>query len=181
MLRTLTRDTGTPLLIWLPAHDTLEKAGNWLTDRIKEERIRQGHLNTTFDDAEDHKTSGSTDWVDKHFLTEWCQAIASHVRDYVTTVRDSTRLPQFPALEVVVTGGSSAVPKVRDEILGHVKYSLKARGIGVSVSEATQLVSPSLSRLAGGYSEIQCAQLAVSFGASHPRFTELKHYPRGVV
>ncbi len=66
MLRTIkldqrTRKPVSPLLIWLPAHDALEKAGNWLTDRIKEDRIKQGYPNATFDEAEDYKTSGATE------------------------------------------------------------------------------------------------------------------------
>ena len=187
MLRTIKLDPRTqkpvsPLLIWLPAHDALEKAGNWLSDRIREDRIKQGYPNATLDEAEDYKTSGVTDWHGKQYLSEWCEAIAGHIADYISVIPDKTRLPKTPPLQVVVTGGSSAVPKVKEHILERVKDALRARGVGAGVCDASSLILPSISTLRGGGStEIQCAQLAVCFGASHPRFAELTHYPKGVI
>lgn len=171
-----TRGPVSPLFIWLPAHGALEKAGNWLTDWIIEDRIKQCYPSTTFDEAEDYKISGATEWHDKQYLSEWCESIASHVADCIKVIPDKTRLPRNPPLQVIMTGGYSALPRVKERILGRVMDALIARGIDERVCKAHSLILPSISNLrGGGYSEIQCAQLAVCFGAAYPRFTELTH------
>ena len=186
LLRTIRRDPRTgrpagPMMIWLPAAPALERAGNWLTDRLREDRIREGKPATTRDEAEDYKTSGVTDWYRKPYVDEWCQAIAGHVASYVSGIPDSTRLPRPPPLEVVITGGSSAVEPVRGYLLDGAKKALRERGVGANLSQETRPLIPVNAALLGeGYTDIQCAQLAVSLGAAHPRMTELKHYPEGM-
>jgi hypothetical protein len=92
-------------------------------------------------------------------------------------VRDSMRLPHKPFLEVVVTGGSSAVTPVKKSLLDGVKDALLKREIGAGVVDGTEVIKPYLATFAqGGYSETQMAQLAVSLGASHPRMVDLTHY-----
>lgn len=103
------------------------------------------------------------------------------MESYISAVPDNTRLPKPPSLEVVITGGSSAVEPVKGHILDGVKKALKEKGVGTSLSEKTRPLSPVTAELLGkGYTDIQCAQLAVSLGAAHPMMTELKHYPEGM-
>jgi len=48
------------------------------------------------------------------YLHEWCGLISDSVGEYVSEIRDDVCLTKEPHLEVVVTGGSSAVePCVR--------------------------------------------------------------------
>ncbi len=186
MLRTIQRDSRTyrpvrPLLIWLPAAPAFERAGNWLTDRILEDWIKEGRPARTFAEAEDYKTSGVTAWYTKAYVDEWCCSIAERVAEYMRTVPDMIRLPKEPHLQIVVTGGSSAVQPIKRHLIDGVKQALKERGIGTQLSGRTSLIDPPTSDLLGrGYTDVQAAQLAVSLGASHPRMTELKHYPQGL-
>lgn len=181
MLRTIRLDPRThqpiePILIWMPAAAALDMAGTWLTDQIHADWYQQGR-NATRTEAEDYKTSGVTDWYSKPYVTKWCEDIASHVAHYVSQVRDTTRLPHKPFLELVVTGGSSAVTPVKACLLDGVKNALLRREIGAGVVDGTQVIQPYLAAFAqGGYSDTQMAQLAVSLGASHPRMVDLTHY-----
>jgi hypothetical protein len=181
MLRTIRLDPRThkptePILIWMPAAAALDMAGTWLTDQIHADWYQQGRKGTRTE-AEDYKTSGVTDWYSKPYVAKWCGDIASHVAHYMFEVRDTTRLPHKPFLELVVTGGSSAVTPVKTCLLDGVKDALVRRGIGAGVVDETKMIQPYLAAFAqGGYSDTQMAQLAVSLGASHPRMVDLTHY-----
>ena len=181
MLRTIRLDPNTkqpmePILIWLPAAAALDMAGTWLTDQIYADWHQRGRK-TTRTEAEDYKTSGVTDWYAHPYVTKWCTDIATHVAHYMSGVRDTMRLPHKPFLEVVVTGGSSAVTPVKKSLLDGVKDALLKREIGAGVVDGTEVIKPYLAAFAqGGYSETQMAQLAVSLGASHPRMVDLTHY-----
>lgn len=181
MLRTIRLDPRThqpsePILIWMPAAAALDMAGTWLTDQIHADWHQQGRK-ATRTEAEDYKTSGVTDWYSKPYVTKWCSDIANHVAHYMSAVQDTVRLPHKPFLEVVVTGGSSAVTPVKAGLLDGVKDALSKRGIGAGVVDGTEVIRPYLSAFAqGGYSDTQMAQLAVSLGASHPRMVDLTHY-----
>ncbi|HEV2396607.1 MAG TPA: hypothetical protein VGS27_06685 [Candidatus Sulfotelmatobacter sp.] len=183
MLRTIRLDSRTlkpnePILIWMPAAAALDMAGTWLTDQIYADWHQQGRK-ATRTEAEDYKTSGVTDWYSKPYVKKWCDDVASHVAHYIAGVQDNMRLPHKPFLELVVTGGSSAVTPVKACLLDHVKEALLARGIGSGVVDGTTVTQPYVAALKqGGYSETQMAQLAVSLGASHPRMVDLTHYDR---
>jgi hypothetical protein len=186
MLRTVRLDSRTeepesPLLIWLPAAPGFGMAGNWLTDKIRDDWISAGRPSTTRVEAEDYKISGVTDWYAKPYVEEWCRSIAARVAEYMRRVPDNARLPRKPALELVITGGSSAVQPVKPSLIQAVVQALKDRGIQPLLSEATSPLGTSIPSLgSAGYSDIQCAQLAVCFGASHPWMADLKHYPQGL-
>lgn len=181
MLRTIRLDPQSkqpsePILIWLPAAAALDMAGTWLTDQIHADWHQQGRK-ATRTEAEDYKTSGVTDWYSKPYVAKWCTDIATHVSHYMSGVRDSMRLPHMPFLEIVVTGGSSAVNPVKQSLLDGVRAALAKREIGAGVVDGTEIIKPYLAAFAsGGYSETQMAQLAVSLGASHPRMVDLTHY-----
>lgn len=186
MLRTIELDSRgkptSPLLIWLPAAPAFERAGNWLTERIREDWVKEGRPAVTLDEAEIHKTSGAEDWHTRPYVEEWSLSIARRVRDYIEGVPDEIRLPKTPPLEVVITGGSSAVPRAGIDIVTCVVRGLKARGIAAQLADNTRSMSASIKGLqGGGFSDIQLAQLAVSLGASDPRLTRLTHYPKGLV
>jgi hypothetical protein len=181
MLRTIRRDPRTnkpsePILIWMPAAAALDLAGTWLTDHIYADWHQQGRK-ATRSEAEDYKTSGVTEWYSRPYVKKWCDDIAAHVAHYMSGVRDTMRLPHKPFLELVVTGGSSAVAPIKPALLEGVKDSLLRRGIGAGVVEGTAVIEPYLAALSqGGYSDTQMAQLAVSLGASHPKMVDLTHY-----
>jgi len=89
-------------------------------------------------------------------------------------------LPNKPELEIVVTGGSSAVQPMRDEVLKQVSRALVERGL--SIGNFSKLIEPESFGLQGSGSEkVRIAQLAVSLGASDPSLSELKAYPDGLL
>jgi hypothetical protein len=182
MLRTIQhgKNEGKPLLIWLPSAPAFERAGNWLTDQILADWRNQGQTQRTKAEAEDYKTSGVTDWYHKPFVKEWCNSITERVEHYMRNVRDEIRLPRDPGLEIVITGGSSAVKPIGEHILGGVIFALTARGISPNLIKATTIVGPPKQMPGGGYTDVQYAQLAVCLGASHPGLTQFKHYPNGL-
>ena len=164
-----------PLLIWLPAADALELAGMWLTDKILAD-LRQQRGLVTLGEAEDTKLNRQATWLEKPYVSEWSNRIAAHVSEYARSLRDDVCLPQAPELEVVITGGSSAVQQMRDDVLDGIKRALVERGL--PIGSATRLIQPeSFGLQAGGYEQVQLAQLAVSLGASDPLLSELKAYP----
>ena len=168
-----------PLLIWLPAADALELAGMWLTDKIFAD-LKQQRGPVTLGEAEDIKLNRQGAWLEKPYVREWSERIAAHVSEYARSLRDEVCLPQAPELEVVITGGSSAVQRMRDEVLDEVKRALVERGL--PIGRATRLIQAESFRLqAGGYEQVQLAQLAVSLGASDPLLSELKAYPNGLL
>jgi len=168
-----------PLLIWLPAADALELAGRWLTDRILADLKQQGRR-ITADEAEEVKLTRQNAWVTKPYVREWSSRIAAHVSDYAKSLRDDVCLPHKPELEIVVTGGSSAVKPMRDEVLNQVKDALVERGHSIGYS--TKLIEPeSFGLKSGGSDNVRLAQLAVSLGASDPFLSELKAYPQGLI
>jgi hypothetical protein len=167
-----------PLLIWLPAADALELAGRWLTDRIYADLKQQGRR-VTIDEAEDLKLTRPSAWVGKPYVKEWSTRIADHVAEYARSIQDEVCLPNEPELELVVTGGSSAVEPMRREVLNEVRAALQERGYGIGA--ATKIIEPeSFGIQGGGFSSVHLAQLAVSLGASDPFLSELKAYPVGL-
>jgi len=60
-------------------------------------------------EAEEFKISRHQDWYEKPYVREWTGLIAEHIREYVRTIQYDIWLPDNPSLEVVITGGSSAV------------------------------------------------------------------------
>lgn len=186
MLRTFRLDFVTkqpvePMLIWLPAAPAFERAGKWLTDRIKEDWVKEGRPLATAEEAEIYKTSGVTDWHSKPWLLEWCESISETVAEYMKSVPDEMRLPKYPPLEVVITGGSSGVEPIKPILMKRIARALVERGISEGLSNQTTAITVGPSnRQMRGYSDIEIAQLAVCLGASHPRMAQLKHYPEGL-
>lgn len=167
-----------PLLIWLPAADALERAGGWLTDRIHADLKQQGRR-VTVDEAEEFKLTRQSAWLTKPYLSEWSDTIAAHVAEYAKSLRDDLCLPNKPELEIVVTGGSSAVKPMRDEVLKQVSRALVERGL--PIGNLSKLIEPeSFGLERGGDENVRIAQLAVSLGASDPFLSELKAYPNGL-
>lgn len=165
-----------PLLIWLPAANALEIAGRWLTDKILADLKHQGRPVTLFEAEQLKIHQGS--WVDKPYVKEWYGLISDHVGDYAWSIRDEVCLPRQPALEVVITGGSSAVEPMRSAVTQRVTQFLRNRGIATGVHS---LHSAALRSIAPGYREVQIAQLAVALGASDPNLSQLKAYPEGML
>jgi hypothetical protein len=127
-----------PLLIWLPAADALEIAGRWLTDKILADFRQQGRRETAFE-AEVYKTTNQA-WYQKPYVREWTTLIGDHVADYVAGIHDEICLRDWPELEVVLTGGSSVISPLKDEIMRQVKTALEKRGLARESSESTRLI-----------------------------------------
>ena len=95
----------------------------------------------------------------------------------VRTIPNDKWLPNNPALEVVITGGSSAVKPMREEVLNRTRTALCQRGLSEEFSYMTHLIEPKSDfHLNRAYRDIELAQLAVCLGASDPLLTELKSY-----
>jgi hypothetical protein len=94
-------------------------------------------------------------------------------------VPDTIRLPRNPPLEIVVTGGSSAVRPVIDAILKAVVEALRRRGIGIAGTSKI-LSGHDADPAVASFSTVERAQLAVGLGAAHPQLAELKHYAGGL-
>ncbi len=165
-----------PLLHWLPAADALEIAGRWLTDKILADFKARGQRVTPFE-AEEFKITNQT-WYRKSYVHQWTTLIGDHVAEYVRGIRDDLCLSKSPALEVVLTGGSSVVSPLREETMRQVSTALEQRGL----RQAAKLLDVSHPDALGrSYRAVEVAQLAVSLGASDPRLTELKAAPEGLV
>jgi hypothetical protein len=141
---------------------------------------QQGRMVTQLE-AEEFKISRHQDWYEKPYVREWTGLIAEHIREYVRTIQYDIWLPDNPSLEVVITGGSSAVKPMREELLNRVRTALSQRGLSKEFSDRTHLIEPKSDfQLNRAYRDIELAQLAVCLGASDPLLTELKSYPQGI-
>src|SRR5207245_3952875 len=115
-------------------------------------------------------TSGATDWYAKPYVREWCEAISSHVAYYAQNVPDDVRLPSRPPLELVVTGGSSAVEPIKEALRGSIITALQSRQIQPELCQGTKLLGVNAVQPGDPvYRPAQVAQMAVALGASSPR------------
>jgi hypothetical protein len=142
--------------------------------------LKQQGRRITADEAEEAKLSRQSLWLAKPFVQEWSCRIAAHIAHYAKSLQDDICLPSKPELEVVVTGGSSAVKPMKDEVLAQVQRALIERGL--LIGKSTKLIEPeSFGLQESSYPRVQLAQLAVCLGASDPLLSELKAYPQGLV
>jgi len=171
MLRTLNRQ-GSEQLHYFPPAATFEIAGNQLTDKVREYYEQQG-TRMTWQDAENRKLSESG-WHDLEFAKNWRDQICRHIRVYVKGIPDYRWLPMEVPLQVVVTGGSGAVPGLKEEIKEALCAGLKERDISQRTINNTRLINERLSYWTFEH-EAEYARRAVSIGASDPNKPELKY------
>jgi hypothetical protein len=166
------REPGKELLNYLPQAGTLKVAGNVLTERLRAYRHQQGQM-ITRDEAESEKLSGSG-WYKLPFVQSWAREIATHVQTYIQSVPDKTRLSTQPGLQIILTGGSSLVTGLKEQVLENVSEVLPS-----NVSGATRLTSALMLDIEFE-DEVTTARRAVSIGAADRDIPALKYLERVV-
>ena len=120
-------------LCQLPPANTCQIAGENLSRRILDIYRSRGRQ-ISFDEAELIKTTGSeTGWRKHPTVKDWINAIADHVREYVSVVTDKRWLPYQPGLFVFVTGGSGVVPGLDKALLDATIDGLRSQKISATV------------------------------------------------
>jgi hypothetical protein len=160
-------------LCQFPPAGTCAVAGNDLSRRLQEIYRRRGK-EIAFEEAENEKTLGSdTQWLDDPTVHEWKASIASHVRTYVSEIRDDNFLYSDPGLDVLVTGGSGSVAGLRDQILEACVTGLRRRPRRVprEVIDLTRLMELRLE----GVEAVDVNRLAVAIGAAREDFPSLRY------
>ncbi|MBC8028794.1 MAG: hypothetical protein H7Z16_01675 [Pyrinomonadaceae bacterium] len=160
-------------LIQLPPANTCHFAGEELTRSIVEIYRSRGERITDLE-AELRKTvREDKDWLNHPAVDEWRRSIAEHVLSYVADIPDRRWLPENPALQVLVTGGSSAVTGLGEKIVEAAKTGLERRGISDEVIQGTSLMTLSLE----GPPAADANRLAVALGAASNDLPNLRYYP----
>jgi hypothetical protein len=168
MLKTVTRGGEGKLSYFRPAA-TLRCAGNALTDEIKAFYEMLEGRPVGWDEAETLKLNRdrAKDWTKSERARDWRGRITRHVAEYMRHVKDNLRLFRAPRLEIALTGGSSVVPELGEEILGQVKKALTSRGVEGRLKDATALLDLRLPGLR--FEDVgQYGRRAVSFGVADP-------------
>lgn len=170
-----------PVLVWLPAAPSFSKAGNELTAMILDRWRSAGH-SRALGDAEAYKIT-SREWHGEQYCSDWCKEIARRAMDYPAQIDNPLHLNKNPAMEIVMTGGSSVVPPLKGHVLGTpedfgVKRALTLNGVMPGRADKTEFIPAHLTRLKDyNYAEVEVAKLAVCLGASDPYFVHLKPVP----
>lgn len=155
----------------LPPASTCQTAGDDLTKRIIDV-FREKGRSISFDEAEAAKIGGRTDeWVKHPTVADWIESIASHVSEYVRNIPDESWLPTVnPPLDVLVTGGSGAVPGLREALTLSVESALRSRfGGGSTRTISLELPSPY---------DRDANRLAVAMGAASEELPLLAYFQR---
>jgi hypothetical protein len=164
-------DQGKEGLSQLPPASTCQTAGDDLTKRIVDV-FREKGRSISFDEAEAAKIGGRIDeWVTHPTVADWIESIAGHVSEYVRNIPDENWLPAVtPPLDVLVTGGSGAVPGLRDALTCSVESALRSRfGRGSTRAISLELPSPY---------DREANRLAVAMGAASEELPLLAYFRR---
>lgn len=162
---------------YLKPAPTLEWAGEKLTEMVRDYYRSKKGREVPLDEAEILKLNAPDEWKNEEFVRDWIKRIANRVADYISSVRDTARLPEpaIPGLKIVLTGGSGAVPGLGlgAEVLNGAKEGLSRRGgVPTNVIGRTQTVE---GKLDWPQDPIDQARRAVSIGAGKKTFGELRY------
>lgn len=174
VLRTIPqgKSSANEVLIQLPPANTCRFAGEELS-RCIVEIFRSRGDRISLDEAETRKTIGEDkDWLDHPAVDEWRRSIAEHVLSYVTDIPDQRWLPENPALQILITGGSGVVGGLGERILEAAKTGLERRGVSQGVIAATSLMRLNLE----GPAANDANRLAVALGAASEDLPKLTYY-----
>lgn len=159
-------------LIQLPPANTCSFAGEELSLSIVEIYRSRGER-ITHAEAELIKTvREDKDWLTHPAVDQWRSRIADHVLSYVSDLPDRRWLPEEPALQVLITGGSGVVSGLDEKILEAVKRGLERCAAPQTVIDATSLMKLSLV----GSAATDANRLAVALGAASDDFPRLNYY-----
>ncbi|HYX72853.1 MAG TPA: hypothetical protein VE732_08780 [Nitrososphaera sp.] len=171
VLRTIPQGAG-EALIQLPPANTCRFAGEELSRSIVEIYRSRGDRITDAE-AELIKTMGEDkDWLNHPAVDEWRSRIADHVLSYVSALPDQRWLPEEPALQILITGGSGVVIGLGEKILEAAKKGLERCAAPRKVIDATSLMKL---RLEGPVAN-DANRLAVALGAASNDFPRLNYY-----
>jgi hypothetical protein len=165
MLKTSHIETGKPAFYYLPPASSFPEAGNALTGEIVK-YYRAQNKPVTWTEAEAQKTS-QTAWHKLPFVQLWIRHICDHVAQYVQGVPDERWLPFPVTLHLVVTGGSSLVPGLKEALQESVIGALRSRGFAERTCNAVDVVDRYEPRFTFRV-EAEVARRAVCFGAADP-------------
>jgi hypothetical protein len=112
------------------------------------------------------------DWLTRPAVDEWRSRIADHVLSYVSDLPDRRWLPEEPALQVLITGGSGVVIGLGEKVLEAAKKGLERCAAPRKVIDATSLMNLSLE----GPAANDANRLAVALGAASNDFPKLDYF-----
>jgi hypothetical protein len=171
VLRTIPPGGG-EALIQLPPANTCRFADEELSRSIVEIYRSRGKR-ITDREAEIIKTVGEDkDWLTRPAVDEWRSRIADHVLSYVSDLPDRRWLPEEPALQVLITGGSGVVIGLGEKVLEAAKKGLERYAAPRTVIDATSLMNLSLE----GPAANDANRLAVALGAASNDFPKLDYF-----
>jgi hypothetical protein len=171
VLRTIPPGAG-EALIQLPPANTCRFAGEELSRSIVEIYRSRGER-ITDREAELIKTvREDKDWLNHPAVDEWRSRIADHVLSYVSDLPDRRWLPEEPALQVLITGGSGVVVGLGEKILQAVKKGLERCETPRNIIDATSLMNLGLE----GPTANDANRLAVALGAASNDFPRLNYH-----
>jgi hypothetical protein len=162
---------------YLPPALTLDYAGEKLTEMLREHVRRTKRRDISRAEAETMKVSAPEEWINEDFAVDWRKRIAKSVAEYIFRVPDQSRLSEagIPGLKIVVTGGSGVVEGLDTTIRAEVYEALFNRPeVPQAVAGRTEVI-PLVSPI---NDPVDAARRAVSTGAAHPSFADLKYTER---
>lgn len=172
MLRTISLKGEENLFYFTPAQ-TLRVAGNELTEKIRDYHHSAGkHI--TFSEAEAFKITKTEEWVNNPFVSNWCDTISEHIRQYVKVVPDKRWLNVDVPLQIIITGGSGLVKGLADKVKDGVSEGLKQRGLAHITANNVILIEEVLSNWEFRIKE-DYARTAVAIGCSDSDKPSLKY------
>jgi len=175
MLKTSNIKTGDPTFHYFRPASTFAEAGNALTEElVKYHRAQNKPI--TWAEAEAQKIS-QTAWHKLSFVQLWIRHICDHVAQYILGVPDQRWLPLGVKLHLVVTGGSSLVPGLKEEIRKAVVEALTVRKFDPKTCNAVQVVDKYKPRF-NLETEAEIARRAVCFGAADPDKPGFRYMPK---
>jgi hypothetical protein len=175
MLRTNNIKTGDPTFHYFRPASTFAEAGNALTEElVKYHRAQNRPI--TWAEAEAQKVS-QTAWHKLSFVQLWIRHICDHVAQYVVGVPDQRWLPLPVKVHLVVTGGSSLVPGLKDQLRQAVVGALGDRRFDRQTCEAVQVADRYRPRFNLDI-EAEIARRAVCFGAADPDKPGFRYMPK---
>lgn len=175
VLRSIPNDpNANEALCQLPPANTCEIAGDDLTRRIVEIYQSQGRVIATGEAEQIKVTGDDTKWLQYPAVNQWIENISAHVKHYVAGIPDRRWLPYKPGLQVLVTGGSGVVPRLKDSIKAAVEKGLRSRRTDSEVVDATE----EMQLILRGPGARNANRLAVALGAASEELPMLSYFEK---
>ena len=163
MVHSQRKETSDATFYYFPPASSFPEAGNTLTKDLRKYFAARGER-MTLQEAEARKLVDRS-WIDAPFAGAWRRRIAEHIATYVEGIPDDLWLPKAVSLNIVLTGGSGLVSRLKEDVNEAVNRALKARKTAQATIRKTIVASGRIPGLKLA-DEVKIAQCAVAIGAS---------------